>query len=185
MTKKLKKDDNLLIYYAGHGQLDAKEDSGYLIPIDGELDNSIYWINNDEIIRNLKASEAKHVLVMLDSCFSASLLRGTDEDINITKVNPQSFEESQRLRARLIITSGGNEPVLDSFGDSKHSLFANKFISILENKDEIYFKEGAISANLLFLEIKEFVQNNSKQTPDFSKIYATGHDGGEFHFVLQ
>jgi len=185
MRNKLTANENLLIYYAGHGKLDAKEDSGYLIPVDGEKDNNIFWINNDEIIRNLKASEAKHVLVMLDSCFATSLLRGTDEDINITKVNPRSFEESQRLRARLIMTSGGNEPVLDSFGDSKHSLFANKFISILENKDEIYFKDGAISANLLFLVIKEFVQDNSKQTPEFSKIFATGHDGGEFHFVLK
>lgn len=121
---------------------------------------------------------------MLDSCFAGSLLRGT-EKINKKKVNPQSFIEGQRLRARLIITSGGNKPVLDSFGDSKHSLFANKFISILENKDEIYFKDGAISANLLFLVIKEFVQDNSKQTPEFSKIFATGHDGGEFHFVLK
>ena len=107
------------------------------------------------------------------------------ENINITKINPRSFEESQRLRARLIMTSGGNQPVLDSFGDSKHSLFANKFISILENKDEIYFKDGAISANLVFLVIKDFVQDSSNQTPEFSKIFATGHDGGEFHFVLQ
>ena len=59
----------------------------------------------------------------------------------------------------------------------------------MENKNEIYFSDGAINVSRLFWEIREYVQNNTPalppQTPEFSQIYATGHDGGEFHFVLK
>ena len=66
-------DDNLLIYYAGHGVLDVGADKGYWLPVDAEPDNPVNWISNSDITSQLRAMRAKHVMVIADSCFSALL----------------------------------------------------------------------------------------------------------------
>ena len=40
--------DNLLIYYAGHGVLDAGEDRGYWLPVNARNDSRVHWIANTE-----------------------------------------------------------------------------------------------------------------------------------------
>ena len=71
--------DNLLIYYAGHGELDNDEERGYWLPIDADTTKRSKWINNSYILDNIKATKAKHVLLISDSCFSGSLLQGNTE----------------------------------------------------------------------------------------------------------
>ena len=41
ITRKLKSDDNLLIYYAGHGEIDKSEDRGYWLPVDANNEDEI------------------------------------------------------------------------------------------------------------------------------------------------
>ena len=65
----LTKDDNLLIYYAGHGWLDQKGDEGYWLPVDASENNTIYWISTSAITTYLKAIEAKHIMIVADSCY--------------------------------------------------------------------------------------------------------------------
>mgnify|MGYP001364266625 FL=1 len=76
MTKKLKENDNLLIYYAGHGELDKSENRGYWLPVNASTKSRAEWISNQRIVDRVKATKAKHVLLMVDSCFSGSLMRG-------------------------------------------------------------------------------------------------------------
>ncbi|MBM3227232.1 MAG: hypothetical protein FJZ47_25985, partial [Candidatus Tectomicrobia bacterium] len=70
--------DNLLLYYAGHGVLDTSEERGYWLPINARQDSRIQWISNTTITDALKAMAAKHVLVVSDSCYSGTLVRGID-----------------------------------------------------------------------------------------------------------
>ena len=46
LSKVLKENDNLLIYYAGHGELDEEENRGYWLPIDADVEKRSKWINN-------------------------------------------------------------------------------------------------------------------------------------------
>jgi len=39
----LTEQDNLLIYYAGHGVLDTSEERGYWLPINAKQDSRIQW----------------------------------------------------------------------------------------------------------------------------------------------
>ena len=57
MRSNLKENDNLLIYFAGHGELDKEADRGYWIPIDGDIAKPTKWISNQYIIDQLKASK--------------------------------------------------------------------------------------------------------------------------------
>ena len=69
ITDKLKRNDNLLIYYAGHGELDKDENRGYWLPVDASYEMRSKWISNQRIVDRIKATKAKHVLLVADSCF--------------------------------------------------------------------------------------------------------------------
>ena len=72
ITDKLKRNDNLLIYYAGHGELIKMkiEAIGY-----ASYEMRSKWISNQRIVDRIKATKAKHVLLVADSCFSGTLMR--------------------------------------------------------------------------------------------------------------
>jgi hypothetical protein len=95
--------DNLLVYYAGHGWLDKEMDEGFWLPVDAVDDNQVDWIANETIKRYVSAMKAKHVMVVADSCFSGSLIRG----IKITDRNPDYLKKIVKKKARTVLTSGG------------------------------------------------------------------------------
>ena len=171
--KKLHKDDNLLIYYAGHGWLDEEADEGYWLPIDADSDNDVHWISNSSITSKLKAINAKHILVVADSCYSGKLSRG----VHISHRNPNYFYRISRKKARSVLSSGGLEPVIDSGGSGNHSIFASALLNaLMENK-------GIMDGTMLFLKIRRPVMLNADQTPEYSDIRKAGHQGGDFLFV--
>lgn len=45
----LKEDDSLLIYYAGHGNLDEITGTGAWVPVDARKDSAAAWIDNSRI----------------------------------------------------------------------------------------------------------------------------------------
>lgn len=168
----LKFTDNLLIYYAGHGWLDQKSDQGYWLPVDAKPNRRSNWISNDTITDTLKAMEAKHVMVVADSCYSGRLTRG----VNIALGSPKYFQDMSRRRARVVITSGGLEPVADNNGTG-HSPFTDALLkSLAENG-------GILDGNTLFNQIRRPVMLNADQTPQYSDVRKAGHDGGDFMFV--
>ena len=165
--------DNLLIYYAGHGWLDKEADEGYWLPVDAEKDNMLAWISNSSITANLRALKAKHVLIVADGCYSGKLARG----VHIIERNPGYLSRLSQKRARCVISSGGLEPVIDSGGDGRHSIFASAFLNTLKENPDI------MDSSQLFNEVRRPVMLNSDQTPEYSDIRKAGHEGGEFLFV--
>jgi ankyrin repeat protein len=173
LRKKLTRRDNLLIYYAGHGWLDVEADEGYWLPLDAEPNNDINWVSNSSITAKLKAIEAKHVLIVSDSCYSGKLGRG----VHIKKRTPSYFTRISQKKVRSVISSGGLEPVADSGGEGNHSVFATAFINALKEN------QGIIDGTQLFLNIRRPIMLNSDQTPEYSDIRKAGHEGGDFLFV--
>jgi hypothetical protein len=69
--------DNLLIYYAGHGQLDDLTGDGYWIPIEGKLKDPATWISHSTI-KNILSSQrvkGKNIVVVADSCYKGIILQ--------------------------------------------------------------------------------------------------------------
>ena len=178
VTNKVKNNDNLLIYYAGHGELDKAENRGYWLPVDASYKQKSKWISNQRIVDRVKATKAKHVLLMVDSCFSGTLMRsGTAPEVKET-MDEKYIERLKKKKTRLVITSGGNEPVVDSDG-GQHSLFALKLIDILKNNNSV------INSQMLFEPIRKYVSANADQTPERAMVHKTGHDGGDFLFFAK
>lgn len=174
LRNKLTRQDNLLIYYAGHGWLDNKADEGYWLPADATLNDESNWISNSTITASIRANEAKHVLVVADSCYSGKLTRA----IHINRKIPGYFNRLCKQKARIAMASGGLEPVEDS-GSNGHSVFAAAFINALKANNTV------IEGTEVFSQLRRTVILNADQTPEYGDIRKAGHDGGDFLFISQ
>ena len=164
--------DNLLIYYAGHGRLDEDDGEGYWLPVDARKNRRSKWISTATITSTLKALDAKHVMVVADSCFSGTLVRG----VKVRSNTPNYVLRMAAKKARVVLTSGGLEPVADDSGGG-HSPFAKVFIDVLEAND------GVLDGTRLFTLMRRPVMLLADQTPEYSDVRKAGHDGGDFLFV--
>ncbi len=172
LRTKLKKEDNLLIYYGGHGILDVSAERGYWLPVDATTDTQVSWVSNATITDTIKAMEANHVMLVVDSCYSGTLTRS----IGSTLQSPSYYQKMISKRARVALTSGGLEPVMDG-GGGGHSVFAKAFI------DALLSNQGLMDGSELFQKVRRPVVLNASQTPEFSDVRFAGHDGGDFIFL--
>ena len=75
LRAKLTWDNNLLIYYAGHGTIDDYTSRGYWQPVEAKEEDLTNWVPNSTITDMLRAIRAKHIMVVADSCYSGTLVR--------------------------------------------------------------------------------------------------------------
>ncbi len=173
---KLKRNDNLLVYYAGHGILDTYAKEGYWLPVDAAKDNPANWVSNSDITNMVRALRAKHVMVVADSCYSGTLVRAADAKIKTAEEREVWIKRMASKRTRTALVSGGLEPVIDG-GGGNHSVFAKAFLDALEANTSV------LEGQSLYTAIKRPVALESDQTPQYSDIRRSGHDGGDFLFV--
>jgi len=176
-----KEKSNLLIYYAGHGYLDKVRDAGYGYwqPVDAEADNDVNWIPTSRITNLLKVLLARHVIVVSDSCYSGSfLMRDSGAQLSVSMTERAWLQRLFSRRSRTVLTSGSEEPVLDS-GGGVHSIFANAFLQVLRENQEI------LDGDTLFDRIKRPIVLNSLQIPMYGDIRMTGHEGGGIFYSYQ
>ena len=173
LRKRLTADDNLVIYYAGHGVYDEAADRGYWLPIDADRNTPTNWVSNADITDMIKAMQAKHVLIVADSCYSGTLTRG----LLVAQTDAGYIRRMAEKRARTALTSGGLEPVVDAGGNAGHSVFAGALIDVLMGNT------GVMDGQDLFAQISGPVAVNAPQTPVYGDVRFAGHDGGDFIFV--
>src|SRR5699024_2880591 len=187
LSEQLKPEDNLLIYYAGHGSLTDQDQRrrGYWLPIDARRDSTVNWLNNSVVSSYLDRIKARSVLVIADSCYAgamasegSALLLGSAT----SRLTDKAIRQGLQRRSRLVISSGGEQPVYDSLGGGQHSLFANALIHALQSNN------GVMRDNMLFARVAVNVRRRAKaydvqQTPEMRAIRSAGHAGGDFYFV--
>lgn len=180
----LTENDNLLIYYAGHGELDATNQRGHWLPVDAEADSTANWISNVAITDILNVMSAKHILVIADSCYSGAMTRSSLARLPAGMSNQARvkwFKAMAKTRTRAVLTSGGVEPVLDA-GGGEHSVFAQAFLQVLRDNDEI------LEGWRLYRAVREEVKRAAlafrvDQEPQYAPIQYAGHEAGEFLFL--
>ncbi|HEY0647032.1 caspase family protein [Phenylobacterium sp.] len=186
LREQLSEGDNLLIYYAGHGELDRVNNRGYWLPVDAETNSSANWISSIQITDVLNAMTAKQILLVADSCYSGVLTRAA-----IARLDAGMSEE-ERLRwlkamatkrARVVLTSGGVQPVLDG-GGGDHSVFAQAFISALRENSGILESQRLAQAVTQRVAVTAAAASID-QVPVYAPIRFAGHEAGDFFFVAR
>jgi Caspase domain/Glucodextranase, domain B len=169
---------NLVIYYAGHGYFDKQVEKAYWLPVDAALDDNANWISADDVTVNVKGIPARHVLIISDSCYSGTIVRGINPDLSKPSEREQYIRRMLSLTSRTLIASGGNEPVADG-GAGGHSVFASALLRGLDQTD----RDAFTAEELFYKYIREAVSGRSDQTPEYNALHNSGHDGGDFVFV--
>jgi uncharacterized caspase-like protein len=67
-----KPNDSVLIYFAGHGDLDRTYNDGWWIPADAVGGNPITYFDNAQVQKAIRNMKARHVLLISDSCYSGN-----------------------------------------------------------------------------------------------------------------
>ena len=199
LVKTLGPNDNLLIYYAGHGSFDLGK-RGYWIPVDAETERNTRWILNVQITDLLLKMNARKILVVSDSCYSGALTAAENGAIPtiLNGISDETRSEVAKqfadVQSRTILTSGALQPVWD-VGSGGHSLFAKAFLDVLTANDSI------LEGYRLFESLEARVVRDSRkireqeeklgrtpgvegdQTPLYAAIQHAGHQGADFIFV--
>lgn len=176
LRAELGEEDNLLIYYAGHGLLDRQSGEGFWLPVDAAEDNEANWFAISTLTRNLKAMAARHVIVVADSCYSGTLTRDAGAELATAAKRQAWLARAAAQRSRTALVSGGLEPVQDG-GGGRHSVFAKAFLTALQDNRDVIEGQG------LFARLRGPVVVEARQTPAYSDIRFTGHEGGDYLFV--
>jgi uncharacterized caspase-like protein len=174
LTKAVRPEDNLLIFFAGHGKYDRVLQRGYWIPTDAEVGSTANYLANTDIQAFISAIGSRATLVVSDACFSGTIFRDSPPKPKTERY----FTEVSKLKARQALISGGNEPVMDAGVSNDHSIFAYYLLDRLRSNQDPY-----LTVSSLFERIKLPVSNSSQQTPQCMPIFSAGDEGGEFVFV--
>lgn len=177
--------DSLLIYYAGHGEIEETSQEAFWLPVDADPKNDSNWISSDDLTRKIGPMRAKHVLIVADSCYSGVLTRSS-----ISQAKPGATDEERNewlktvasKKSRHLLSSGGRAPVMDG-GGGKHSVFAAVFIEALTvNDDVLDGKHLGEAVSMRVLKKSKDMKFGEGQLPDYRPIRFADNDGGEFLF---
>ncbi len=162
------KNDNLLIFYAGHGFWESEKETGFWLPSDADKLSTVNWIRNSTIQDYIGEIKTQHTLLITDACFAGAIFksRGGFQDASV------AVNKLYSMTSRKAMTSGTLEEVPD------RSVFLEYLLKRLLENDKKY-----LSTSELFNSFREAVLNNSPNIPQYGVIQDTGDEGGDFIFI--
>jgi tetratricopeptide (TPR) repeat protein len=169
LTTQLQPEDNLLIFYAGHGIWVEKEKKGYWLMTDAKRNDPNTWLPNKTVLDLIAKIPSRHTLLITDACFSGSVFKTR----GLTDGAPKAIQEMEAKISRIAITSGNDTEVPDE------SVFMKYLIKALSENKEKY-----LTAQKMFItQIIEAVMTESKTEPRYGTLELAGHVGGDFIFI--
>ena len=180
-----KEKDRVVVFYAGHGatyKLPSGGDMGYLIPVDGNLDNLyLSSIPMKSVYDIAEMSYAKHILYLVDACYGGLTLNTRGLKKNTT---PEYLKKMTRERGRQVITAGGKHEQVIEKPEWGHSAFTRNLIKGLGEGFADENDDGIITADELggFIKSRVVVDVDGAHTPQKGRI---GSDMGEFVFISE
>lgn len=164
--------DNLIIYFSGHGRHHERR-GGFWIPVEAGTSDEDWsdYISNDLVKTYLARINSFHTFLIADSCFSGAFFSEKSKEKNLA--NRVDTEPS-----RWGLTSGKKEIVSDG-QLGKHSPFATALLDVLTKATE------PPSVMQICTLVLEKVAANAEQTPMGSPLQVQGHQGGQMVFYFR
>lgn len=167
-SKELTFNDNLLIFYAGHGYWNEKGKVGYWFPADASRNSTVNWFRNSTLRDFIGSIQTRHTLLIADACFSGAIFKSRAAFTD----TPTGIEKLYQLPSRKAMTSGIIQEVPDE------SVFLKYLVKRLEENEERF-----LTSEFLFSSFKTPVMNNSSTVPQYGVIQNVGDEGGDFIFI--
>lgn len=182
LSQNLAENDNLVLFYAGHGRRDLRNRRGWWLPADAVSDNDAKtnWLPNQEVSDRLALIPARHILVLADASYVGDITRGAPEpepDRMSSAEWSKYVESTKRRKARLALSSGADGPLAGQAGQS--SRFTATLISVLQRQ------KGVFPASRIHREVVDALTADGRVTsavPTYAPLQSAFHDGVDFLF---
>lgn len=184
LRDRVKPEDQVLIYYAGHGEIDRASTRGYWIPYDAWNQAGLgpKWIQAEQITNHLEAIPARQVMLVSDSCYPAALNPAIAEPRNALseRSRGRAMAALAGRQARILMTSGSFAPVPDR-GKGGNSLFTGALLDSLRKNAGVVLGRDLFhrTESLVLMRARELALNVN---PQYGGLDGVGHLGGDFLF---
>ena len=172
----LHQNDNVLVFFAGHGFYNEVNKKGYWFASDAKKGSPRSWLSNSDIQDNLVflSEYARNVLLISDACFSGSILKMRTPFINNSK--DIAIKELYYTKTCKAMTSGANEEVDDK------SKFLEYLVTYLSNNNKPYLRSRELHTNI---EESVIGESQNSQKPQFGVVRESDDKGGDFIFIKE
>jgi hypothetical protein len=171
LARSAKKDDTVLIFYAGHGapEVDPRgvERDGlakYLIPIDADPDDLYSTaLPMDELQTIFSRIEAERVVAFLDSCYSGAAGGRTfaSKKTRDISVDDLFLDRLARAKGRAIVTASRPSEVSLELPELGHGIFTYYLIQGLQGAADLN-RDGVVSLQELYEYVEQQVTRKSR-----------------------
>lgn len=204
LPSRIGENDRVMFYFAGHGVARDGDDgpNGYLLPVDARRGDETSFLHMPLVHDALLALTCRHMLVVLDSCFSGAFrwsgTRAFEDDYDV--VHQEKYDRFVKDAAWQVLTSASqDQKAIDQLstgalgsrpGTGAHSPFALALFDAISGKGDIIPSgkgDGLVTATELYLYVEDTLQNaaiaaGKQQTPRLWPL--AKHDKGEFLFFV-
>lgn len=175
-----KPQDQLLIFFAGHGQYDDVFGEGFLVASNSLRNDPSKnsYISHNRIRSNINNIPCEHIFLSMDVCFGGTfdpvLASSRSAAYEVTDDREYLVRKLSK-KTRKYLTSGSKEYVSDGVAGS-HSPFAKSMLEALKSN-------GGEDRILILDEIKSYMER-LKSTPRFGS-FGTDEVGSDFVFIAR
>lgn len=187
LRQELQPDDNLVFFFAGHGAeirdvVGGQEvgRTGFVVPVDVSLPVNqapSQYLEIEDLLEALARLPARHVLVILDSCYSGMALEGTFKTRGGNETQ-QAKDLIQRVSRRVLTSAQADQLAADGGADfPENSLFTGWLVEGLrqaargddDGESPDADRDGMVTVTELYAFVRGRVgsDSQSRQTPDF------------------
>ena len=170
IKKEADENDNLMIIFSGHGK--KVHDQGFWIPFEADPEQDADFISTSDITQRLKSIKCKHVFMIIDACFSGTMIqkfRGDDDE----------DKEGLRPSRRVLTSSHSRELALDGTA-GENSPFAEIILDYLDDN-----RNADIETKDLIRHVEKKVKEKTeeKQIPQSGVLAVDGHESGQLIII--
>jgi Caspase domain len=174
-----KPQDQLMVFFAGHGQFDDVFGEGYVVARDSRANDPSKnsYISHNRLRNNINNIPCDHIALVMDVCFGGTFdpVLASSRNIYDEIDNTEYIAKKLSTKTRKFLTSGSKEYVSDGVRGS-HSPFTVRFLEALKSN-------GGEDRLLTFSEVNLSMQK-LKTTPRYGS-FGDDEAGSEFLFITR
>ena len=150
-------------YYAGHGIPDEKDNSAYLLPIDGIGNDPMTAYPLNELYQQLGNMEAENITVFLDACFSGAKREGGM--LTATRGVAIKTKNVAPVGNLIVLSAAQGDETAHQLKDRHHGLFTYYLLKKLKESEGNVDMKTLSDYIIQQVERQSVIINNKKQTP--------------------